>query len=243
MAGAVESGAVGSHGARPDPSTVIAAASTLEASTPTPLLRGWLHLACFFVAIPAGWAVVNVSQSELSRLGAVVYAFTVAALFGVSGTYHRRRWTPPVRRRLKRLDHATIFLMIAGTYTPVCLSALRGTMGALLLAAIWTGAIGGVVLSMTAVVERRVFGIALYIALGWLAVVALPQLARRVSAVDLVLLVVGGLLYTAGAVFLATRWPDPFPRVFGYHEVWHLMVVAAVACHYLAVRSVLQTAG
>lgn len=220
---------------------MIATEGTVEASTPTPLLRGWLHLACFFVAVPAGWAIVKVAESDLSRLGATVYAFTVAALFGVSGTYHRQRWTPRVRRRLKRLDHATIFLMIAGTYTPVCLSALRGTMGALLLAAVWTGAIAGVVLSVTAVIERRIFGIALYIALGWVVVVALPQLARRLSAGDLALLVVGGVLYTAGAIFLATRWPDPFPRIFGYHEVWHVMVVAAVACHYLVVRSVLRT--
>ncbi len=221
---------------------MIATEATAEAPTPTPLLRGWLHLACFFAAIPAGWAVVNVAETDVSRLGAVVYASTVAALFGVSGTYHRQRWTPPVRRRLKRLDHATIFLMIAGSYTPLCLSALGGTMGAFLLAAVWTGALAGVVLALTAITERRVFGIAVYISLGWLAVVALPQLARRLSAVDLVLLVVGGVLYTAGAIILATRRPDPAPRIFGYHELWHLMVVAAVVCHYLVVRSVLQTA-
>jgi hemolysin III len=213
---------------------------TVEPSTSTPLLRGWLHLACFFVAIPAGWALVNVAEQDVSRLGALIYAITVAALFGVSGIYHRRRWTPSVRRRLKRLDHAMIFLMIAGTYTPVCLSALGGTMGAVLLIAIWTGAIAGVVLAATAIAERRVFGISLYIALGWLAAVALPQLARRLGTMDLVLLLVGGVLYTAGAIFLATRWPDPSPRVFGYHEVWHVMVVAAVLCHYLVVRSVLE---
>ena len=215
----------------------------VEASTPIPLLRGWLHLACFFLAIPAGWAVVSVTERDASRVGAVVYAATVAALFGVSGTYHRKRWTPPVRRRLKRLDHATIFIMIAGSYTPVCISALGGTMGTVLLIAVWMGAVAGVVLSLTAITERRVIGIALYIALGWVVVVALPQLARRLSALDLVLLVAGGVLFTAGAICLATRWPDPFPRIFGYHEVWHLMVVAAVACHYLVVRSVLQTAG
>jgi hemolysin III len=223
---------------------VIATEGAVEApTTPIPLLRGWLHLACFFLAIPAGWAVVSVTERDVSRLGAIVYAATVAALFGVSGTYHRQRWTPPVRRRLKRLDHATIFLMIAGTYTPVCVSALGGTMGVVLLIAVWTGAIAGVVLSVTAIAERRVIGIALYIALGWLAAVALPQLARRLSAEALVLLVVGGVLFTAGAIFLAARWPDPLPRIFGYHEVWHLMVVAAVVCHYLAVRSVLQSAG
>jgi hemolysin III len=222
---------------------VVATEGTGGLSPSTPLLRGWIHLACFFVAIPAGWWLVKVAETDVSRVGAMIYASTVAALFGVSGIYHRRRWTAPVRRRLKRLDHATIFLMIAGTYTPVCLSALGGTTGALLLTAIWTGAAAGVVLSVTAIVERRVFGISLYIALGWLAVVALPQLARRLGAVDLALLVVGGVLYTAGAIFLATRWPDPIPRIFGYHEVWHVMVVAAVLCHYLVVRSVLQLPG
>ncbi len=221
---------------------MIATERTIEQSAPapTPLLRGWLHLACFFVAIPAGWGLVTVAERDVSRLGAAIYASTVAALFGVSGIYHRQRWTPSVRRRLKRLDHAMIFLMIAGTYTPVCLSALGGTMGTLLLIAIWTGAIAGVVLAVTAIAERRVIGISLYIALGWLAAVALPQLARRLGTVDLALLVAGGVLYTAGAVFLATRWPDPYPRIFGYHEVWHAMVVAAVLCHYLVVRSVLE---
>lgn len=222
---------------------MVATEGTGGLSPSTPLLRGWIHLACFFVAIPAGWWLVKVAETDVSRVGAMIYASTVAALFGVSGIYHRQRWTAPVRRRLKRLDHATIFLMIAGTYTPVCLSALGGTTGALLLTAIWTGAAAGVVLSVTAIVERRVFGISLYIALGWLAVVALPQLARRLGAVDLALLVVGGVLYTAGAIFLATRWPDPIPRIFGYHEVWHVMVVAAVLCHYLVVRSVLQLPG
>ncbi len=222
---------------------MVATERTVERSPSTPLLRGWLHLASFFVAIPAGWSLVKVAEPGVSRLGAMIYASTVAALFGVSGLYHRRRWTAPVRRRLKRLDHATIFLLIAGTYTPVCLSALGGTMGALLLTAIWAGAAAGVVLAVTAIVERRVFGISLYIALGWLAVVALPQLARRLGAVDLALLVTGGALYTAGAIFFAARWPDPLPRIFGYHEVWHVTVVAAVVCHYIVVRSVLQLPG
>lgn len=219
---------------------MIATGETVETTPPTPLLRGWLHLWCFFLAIPAGWAVIQVAQPGMARVGAAVYAFTLAALFGVSGTYHRKRWTPPVRERLKRLDHATIYLMIAGSYTPMCLSALRGTLGTVMLVALWTGALAGVALAMTAAPERRVFGLALYIGLGWLGVIALPQLARQLSAVDLALIVVGGLLYTAGAIFLLTRWPDPLPRIFGYHEVWHVMVVAAVTCHYLAVRSALQ---
>ena len=212
----------------------------VETAPPTPLLRGWLHLSCFFLALPAGWAVVQVAEPGSARIGAVVYACTLIALFGVSGTYHRKRWTPRVRDRLKRLDHAAIFLMIAGSYTPLCLSALRGTMGTVMLVAVWTGALAGVGLAMTTTPERRVFGLALYIGLGWLAVIALPQLVRRLNAVDLALILVGGLLYTVGAISLAIRRPDPLPRIFGYHEVWHVMVVAAVVCHYLAVRSVLQ---
>lgn len=213
----------------------------VDETAPRPLLRGWLHLGCFFAAIPAGWALVRAAPPDATRVGAIVYAVTVAALFGVSGTYHRQRWTPSVRKRLRRLDYAAIFLMIAGTYTPLCLSAVRGSLGALLLTVVWTGAVAGVLWSITPLGEHRAVAVVLYLALGWLAVVALPQLARRLSGTDVALIVAGGILYTAGAILLAARWPDPSPRVFGYHEVWHVMVVAAVVCHYLAVRSVLET--
>jgi hemolysin III len=208
-----------------------------------PLLRGWLHLACFFLAIPAGWALVRLTEPDAARVGAVVYAAGVAALFGVSGTYHRRRWTPLVRSRLQRLDRATIFVMIAATYTPLCLSVLGGVTGTALLVAVWAGATAGVLLSVFTTAHRQALGLALYIPLGWLGVIALPQLASRLNASELVLIVAGGVLYTVGAVLLQRRWPDPVPRVLGYHEVWHAIVVAAVICHYLAVRSVLQRLG
>jgi hemolysin III len=208
-----------------------------------PLLRGWLHLTCFFLALPAGWALVRVAEPDAARVGAVVYAAGVAALFGVSGTYHRRRWTPLVRSRLQRLDRATIFVMIAATYTPLCLSVLGGVTGTALLVAVWAGATAGVLLSVFTTAHRQALGLALYIPLGWLGVIALPQLASRLNASELVLIVAGGVLYTAGAVLLQRRWPDPVPRVLGYHEVWHAIVVAAVICHYLAVRSVLQRLG
>ncbi len=220
----------------------MAAGQATETTAPRPLLRGWLHLACFFAAIPAGWLLVREAAPDATRVGAAVYAVTVAILFGASGAYHRQRWTPSVRRRLRRLDWAAIFLLIAGTYTPLCLSAVRGSLGTVLLTVVWTGAAVGVVWSVTPLGERRAVAVVLYLSLGWLAVVALPQLAHRLSGTDIGLIVAGGVLYTAGAILLAARWPDPSPHVFGYHEVWHVMVVAAVVCHYLAVRSVLKAA-
>ena len=206
----------------------------------TPLLRGWLHLGCFFVSFPAGWALVRAAEPGPARAGAIAYALALAALFGVSGTYHRRRWTPSVRARLQRLDRATIFVVIAASYTPLCIGVLTGSAGTALLAGVWAGAVLGVVLSLFATPRRQVLGLSLYIPLGWLGVLALPQLARRLSPPELALIVAGGVLYTVGALALRARWPDPVPRVLGYHEVWHAVVVAAVACHYVAVRSVLQ---
>lgn len=206
-----------------------------------PILRGWLHLVCFFVSLPAGAFVVATATSARGRLGALVYATGLSALFGVSGAYHRRRWTAVHRARMKRIDHATIFVMIAGTYTPLCLLTLQGPTGARMLAAVWVGAAIGVALAATGIAERPVVGLTAYIGFGWLAVIVLPALARHLSAPEVVLLVVGGVVYTAGAIVLGTRRPNPFPRVFGYHEVWHVMVVVAAACHFLVILSVVAT--
>lgn len=203
-----------------------------------PLLRGWLHLICFFLAIPAGVLVVAVADSPRARAGAVVYAVGMVALFGVSGSYHRGRWSQAARRRMQQLDHATIFVMIAGSYTPLCLVALQGWLAPAMLVAAWVGATVGIVLAFRGGRRSRIAKGTLYIALGWVSVAATPQLLRHLSATEIALIAVGGVLYTVGAVFLATRWPDPFPRVFGYHEVWHVLVVAAVVCHFVAISSV-----
>ena len=206
-----------------------------------PLLRGWLHLVCFFLAIPAGAAVVAVATSAAARVGASVYAVGLVALFGVSGWYHRGRWSAAARRRMQRLDHATIFVMIAGSYTPICLLVLRGWLAPTMLVVAWLGAGAGALLSLVGASRRtRVARGALYIVLGWASVVAAPQLVRHLSPVELALLAMGGLLFTVGAIFLATHWPDPFPHVFGYHEVWHLLVVAAVACHFAMITSLVH---
>ena len=205
-----------------------------------PLLRGWLHLVCFFVSIPAGLLVVASAHSTRGRLASVVYALGMTAMFGVSATYHRRRWSLAGRRRMRRIDHGTIFLMIAGSYTPLCLLALRGSGGVALLIAVWVGAGLGFFLALTGFAERAVLGLLCYIGLGWVMVLALPQLSQVLSGGQIALLLAGGVIYTVGGVVLGTRWPNPSPAYFGFHEVWHAMVVAACACHYLTILSVVR---
>ena len=213
-------------------------APLIEAAVAKPLLRGWLHLVCFFLAIPAGVLLVTLASSAHGRIGALVYAVGLVALFGVSGTYHRGRWSDAGRRLMQKLDHGTIFVMIAGSYTPLCLLVLEGWVRWTMLAVAWTGAAAGVVLSFTGGRVSRIAKGTLYIALGWVSLLAAPQLWHNLSATELVLIAGGGVLYTVGSVFLLARWPDPFPRVFGYHEVWHVLVVVAVVCHFAAITSV-----
>ena len=218
-------------------------AGSVQTHLAKPILRGWLHLACFFLALPTGGWLIASAPTTTARLGAAVYAFGLAALFGVSGLYHRGRWSPAWRKRMSRLDHSTIFVMIAGSYTPLCLVLLEGRAAALLLGLVWTGAIAGAALSWR---DGRTYAIichVLYLALGWLVVVGGRQLLGAIDDVDLLLLGVGGLLFTIGFVTLVTHWPDPSPRVFGYHEVWHVLVVAAVVCQLIAISSVLRDGG
>ena len=209
------------------------------AATP-PLLRGWLHLVCLVVSVPAGAALVAGAGSTEARVAGAVYATCLSGLFGVSTLYHRRRWSPPARRRMQRADHAMIFVMIAGSYTPLCVVALGGTLGRRILVVAWLGAGAGGLLALLDLAQRPVLGLACYMGLGWVIVVALPQLADRLDTGGLLLIVAGGLVYTVGGLVLGTRWPDPFPAVFGYHELWHLMVALAAACHYLAISSVVR---
>lgn len=208
-----------------------------------PLLRGWLHLVCFFLAIPAGVAVIALASSPRARIGAIVYAVALVALFGVSAAYHRGPWSPSWRRKMQRLDHATIFVMIAGSYTPLCLLVLDSWIAVALLVAAWSGAVlGGVLSYLNGKVSWFVRN-SLYIAMGWFAVIAVPQLVDQLSGGELTLVIAGGALFSVGALGLATRWPDPFPRIFGYHEVWHTLVVAAVACHFVVLASVIHAHG
>ena len=205
-----------------------------------PLLRGWMHLVCFFLAVPAGVIVVALAQSSRGRVGALVYAVGLIALFGVSGTYHRVGWSEARRLWMQKLDHGTIFVMIAASYTPICLIVLQGWVAWTMLAIAWTGAAVGFVAAFTGGKASRLIRGILYFGLGWAAVAAIPQMWQNMSIAELVLIAVGGVLFTVGAVFLFTHWPDPFPRVFGYHEVWHVMVIAAVVCHFVAITSVVR---
>ena len=204
-------------------------------SSPKPRLRGWLHEVAFFVSIPAGVALVALARGAEGRVAAAIFAASLTGLYGVSATYHRGRWSVGTQRVLRQLDHSMIFVLIAGSYTPLTLLALRPAWGITLLAIAWTGAAVGVLITVLRLERWHVVGFVMYLALGWLAVVATHQLLRTLSPVELALLVTGGLLYTVGAVVLACRRPDPRPAVFGYHEVWHSFVVGAGVCHFALV--------
>jgi hemolysin III len=199
-----------------------------------PLLRGVTHAYAFWAALAAGVVLIALVDGALARLAAGVYACGLCALFAASGTYHRWRWNPRWRPLLRRIDHSTIFVFIAASYTPVALLVMQGTLRWVILAAVWGGALGGVVLSIAWITAPRVLSAACYLALGWVAVVALPQLVQRLDVAPLVLLAAGGVLYSVGAVVYATRRPDPWPRTFGFHEIFHALVIAAAAVQFVA---------
>jgi hemolysin III len=199
-----------------------------------PRLRGRLHQVAFFASIPAGIALVLVARSWPARIGVLVYALSLTAMFGTSAAVHRLRWSPRARLRMDRLDRTMIYVLIAGSWTPVCLLALRPGWRVALLALVWTGAAVGIALVLLWNRHRGigVVRMVLYLGLGWMSVLVLPELSRTLGLGQLALAVMGGVLYTVGAVVLIRRRPDPSPRVFGYHEVWHAFTVAAGACHY-----------
>jgi hemolysin III len=200
-----------------------------------PRFRGRLHQAAFFVAVPAGVALVIAAPTALSRAAAAIYALSLAGLYGTSALYHRMPWSPRARGWMKRLDHSMIFVLIAGTYTPFSLLVLSGAWRAVVLSVVWAGAAVGIVLKMVRIDGLEALSATLYIGLGWMVVVAWPQMVRGLPPAAVALLATGGILYTTGAIVLATRRPDPSPAVFGYHEVWHAMVVGASLCHFAAV--------
>jgi hemolysin III len=199
---------------------------------PKPRLRGRIHQVAFFVSIPAGLVLVLLASGPAAIAVATVYAVSLAAVFGSSAAYHRGRWTDRARRWMKRLDHSLIFVLIAASYTPVAALVLGGPWEVVLLSVIWAGAVVGITMKMVRPDGFSVPSAVLYMVMGWLAVVAFPQLVREMTPAELILLVSGGLLYTAGAIVFARRRPDPSPATFGYHEVWHAFMVAAAACHY-----------
>ncbi|WP_434450738.1 PAQR family membrane homeostasis protein TrhA [Lentzea sp. E54] len=204
-----------------------------------PRLRGWLHFWSFITSVATGATLIALAASTVSGRAALatsVYGLTVLGLFGVSALYHRVTWkSDRVRTWMKRLDHSMIFVFIAGTYTPFALLAMNPGTGRVVLTVVWIGALLGVTLKLAWPHAPRWLGVPIYIALGWVAVFVLPELLHHAGAAALVLLLVGGALYTVGAVFYATRWPNPWPQVFGYHEFFHAATVVAAICHYIAI--------
>jgi hemolysin III len=210
------------------------------ATPPKPRLRGRLHQAAFFASIPAGLALVALAGGARARVAAAVFAVSMTGLYGVSAAYHRGRWSDRARVVMKHLDHSMIYVFIAGSYTPIALVALRPAGGVSLLALAWSGAALGVLVTVMRLERWHRLGFALYLVLGWLAVLALPRLVNALSDVELALLISGGLLYTVGAIVLASKRPDPRPLTFGYHEVWHAFVVGASACHFALVLLIVR---
>ena len=201
-----------------------------------PRLRGVSHQWAFFVSLFTGLVLVLLAPNGKAFLAAAIYSLSVAALFGTSALYHRINWrTLNARRWMRRLDHSMIFVLIAGTYTPFALLALDGAIATAILIVVWSGAIAGVVLQLCWVDAPRMLSAVVYLAMGWVALVAYPQMIDRVGIAGTALVTIGGVLYSAGAVIYALKRPNPVPRVFGYHEVFHALVIAAAALHYAVV--------
>jgi hemolysin III len=207
-----------------------------------PKLRGVSHQFAFFVALAGGVVLLVVAPVARAAWAGLVYALSLAGMYGISATYHRRNWSLRARRLMRRLDHAAIFLLIAGTYTPVCLLGLPGTRGLVLLGIVWAGAVLGVLHTVFFVNSFRAFNAVLYVVLGCAIVPLVPTLGVALGPVRAALLLAGGVFYIGGAVVYARRWPNPSPAVFGYHEVFHVMVIIAGALHFAAVLSLVGSA-
>jgi len=200
-----------------------------------PRLRGVLHQAAFAISLITGTALVCLAEGGRARTAATVYAVSVALLFGTSAAYHRGPWTGRSREVMKRLDHSMIFILIAGTYTPFALLLLEGTARWVVFGLVWGGALAGVILRNSIRRPARWLFVGIYMLLGWTALGVLPQLADAGGMRVVVLLLVGGLFYSLGAIVYAMKRPNPSPRWFGFHEVFHAFTLLAFVTHYLAV--------
>lgn len=196
-----------------------------------PKLRGWLHAGTFPLSVAAGIVLVALSPTDRARVSTAVFAVSAALLFGVSAVYHRGHWSPRATVLLQRFDHANIFLIIAGTYTPFTVLLLPPGPAHTLLWIVWSGAVAGVAFRVFWVGAPRWLYVPVYVALGWVAVVYLPQFLHHGGPAVLTLVVVGGVLYTLGGLVYGIKRPDPSPRWFGFHEVFHALTVAAFATH------------
>jgi hemolysin III len=205
---------------------------------PRPRARGWIHRVSFLVSGPAGVLLVVIAPMWPARIAVAIYALSLVTVFWVSSTYHRGWWSTEEFARWQRRDHAAIFVLIAGSYTPYCVLGLDGAWRVWMLAAIWIVAALGILMKLYRA-DLHVLSGVMYLGLGWAAVIASPQFVRVLSPATLILTVAGGLLYSFGALVLALHRPKLFPRTFGYHELWHAATAAAAACHYAAVLLIL----
>lgn len=206
-----------------------------------PSWRGRMHATAFVVAIPAGIVLIAVSERPVARTAAAIYAVSLLVMFGMSAAYHRLAKSAGARRWMQRLDHAGIYVMIAGTYVPIAMVGMPLAWGVPILSVIAAAALIGVVIKLTGVRRLQLVGYLLYPAMGWAAVIAGPVLFDSLTGLEFSLVVAGGLVYTLGMPVLFLRRPDPWPTRFGYHEIWHLFVIVAAALHFVAVASVLTT--
>jgi hemolysin III len=204
-----------------------------------PRLRGVFHQYAFFGALTAGVVLVALADGYLERFAVWVYAAALAAMFGASALYHRFPWrTTAARLRARRLDHAMIFVFIAGSYTAFSLVAFDGALQAVILASVWAGTVLGVAVELYWIHAPRWVSAIAYLAVGWIGIIALPQFFSALGIAAAVLVIVGAGLYTMGALTYATTWPNPFPSTFGFHEVFHVLVVAAATTQFVALSLV-----
>jgi hemolysin III len=201
-----------------------------------PKLRGVSHEWAFFLSLGLGAALIVAAKTPKATLAVAVYAVSLSALLGTSALYHRVNWRRPnARRWMRRLDHSMIFFLIAGTYTPFALLVLNGPLADAVLAVVWVGAIAGAIVEMVWIEHPKWVAALIYMSLGWVAIIAFPGLWEEMGVAGTLLVAAGGLLYTAGAIVYATQRPNPSPRVFGYHEVFHILVILAAAAQFAAI--------
>lgn len=219
----------------PDSSSPVPGGPTDAPAKPKPLMRGWLHLCAFVATCIAGPILISKAPTPGATAALVVYVVAIALLFGVSAAFHLKRWSPVARRRMRRADHSMIFVAIAGSYTAVAGLALTGWAQAVILVIVWVGAIVGITLRQVWLNAPK-WAIALpYVVVGWCALVVVPQLVHALGGAGFALLLAGGAAYTAGAVVYALKKPDPWPTLFGYHEVFHLCTIVGATVHFYVI--------
>lgn len=214
-----------------------------EAIAVKPRLRGLSHYYAFFISLATGTVLVATAPRGLATWSALVYALGISAMLGASALLHRGNWTIGQARILTKLDHTCIYLLIAGTYTPIALIALSGVIRGLVFSVVWLGAIVGIALEWLWYRPPRGWVTTNYIAVGWVALIALPQLWTSLGVAGFLLVFLGGVSYTVGAVIHAARRPDPWPEVFGYHELFHVFVLVALVLHFAAIAFIVLPKG